>query len=260
MPVSPEMNSVFMTEEERKAQVKQYRLAWYPAKEPEYKHIQYLEGTSSSLVGGQMYIIGGLEGRANGLFHLYDPSTDRFSPFSVTGLHPRTLAFHTSVGINNSILIFGGESSVGVANSSMVTNEIFVLDTETREIKKIKTLKYVEPRKHHSACALGPFMIISGGISEDGGKPIQDIDSFSTQSNEWQKVQHRTDWSGLWGHTMTAVFEGSVKTLYSKVSGKNRHVMESSELLAEGLYVFGGVKATGRATNQLLIINPCKLG
>lgn len=181
--------AMFIGDEERSRQVKTYKLAWYPVKESGFKHIEALEGPTATVVNNTVFILGGFSTTSKKLFFSYELLTDKFTTLEPKGLLPSCIIYHTAVHINGQIYIFGGDSTSTGANSKMTTNEINTLNTDTLEWRKVKALKSVEPRKHHAACEFGHFMLVSGGLPDEGVLPFNDFQAFNTGSIRSQRIQ-----------------------------------------------------------------------
>ena len=76
----------------------------------------------------------------------------------------------------------------GNFNTKLTSGDLFSFDTILYEWKKLKPLKYVDPRKHHAACDFGSFMLVSGGIPEESSVPFRDFHAYDPSLNEWFKI------------------------------------------------------------------------
>jgi len=228
-PVLGIINS-FFTEEERKSHIKVYKLAWYPTVEPAYKNIECLEGASCTLVDGKAYILGGYSNDTSRMFFVYNVAEDKFIAIEPRSISPSCIMYHSAVALGSTIYLFGGDVTMGVANSKMTSNEIWSFETTTSEFKKIKTLKSLEARKHHAACDFGVFMLVSGGVAEESSVPFKDFHAYSPESEEWFRINDAVEWAGLSNHTMTPVYNSKVKNLYSKSSAGNKNKIDTTDV------------------------------
>ena len=172
--------NLFFSDNERKNHIKKYNLAWYPSIEPIYKEIESLEGSSTTLVDTKAFILGGFSNSSSRkISFVYDAKLDKFTPLQDKGNPPHCILYHSAIHMNGFIYVFGGDVGVGTKNSKMTSSELYSLEVATGEWKKLKPLKSIDPRKHHAACEFGNFMLISGGISEEGLTPFKDFHAYS---------------------------------------------------------------------------------
>jgi hypothetical protein len=222
--------SNFFSDEERRSHIQVYKMAWYPTTESAVKNVECLEGASTVLIDKKAYILGGYSNDTSRMFFVYNVDEDKFYPMECKGFRPHCIMYHTTVALNNTIYVFGGDVFMGVANSKMTSNDIWSIDTISHEWKRIKTLKSVEPRKHHAACDFGTFMLVSGGLAEDSTTPFKDFHAFSIESEEWFKISDQVEWAGLSNHTMTPVYNNKVKNLYSKSTAGNKNKIDTTDV------------------------------
>lgn len=228
--VNANIVSFFPSEEERKKHIKIYRLAWYPPSEPTYKNIESLEGSTATQIGKQVFVLGGLRNSSNNAFFCYEVDQDKFQALETKGFPPQCVVYHTAVAMEKNIYLFGGDSGLTIANSKVITNELYRFNTVSLEWNKLKPLKSVEPRKHHAACEFGDFMLVSGGLSEDSNIPFRDFHAYDPDKNEWFKIFDNVEWAGLSHHTMTPVFNHKIKNLYGKAAGQNKNKIDAADV------------------------------
>ena len=222
--------AVFFTDDERRNHIKVYKLAWYPPSEPSIKNIEALEGSTGTLIDKKAYILGGFANSANRCFFEYDVATDAFQALETKGIAPKCILYHTAVAIDKNLYLFGGDSGMAVANSKVVSNELWKLNVTSLEWTKIRPLKNLEARKHHAACEFGDFMLVSGGISEETNIPFNDFHAYDPEKEEWFKIHDQVEWAGLSHHTMTPVYTSKVKSLYSKSTTNAKNKIDANDV------------------------------
>lgn len=181
----PHMNA-FMPElpskEERESNIRQLRMAWYPRKKGD-PHSGFVvdskEGRSCVMVNDLLYMFGGYSPATNSMnFQTYDIFRKKMGEVAAKNRDPPARAFHTCNAFNHYIVIFGGELYSRYTDSRLLTNEVLIFNTKSHEYLKVPFQHHLEPRKFHASVIIGPYLVISGGIDENG-VPLSGLNSFN---------------------------------------------------------------------------------
>ncbi len=212
------------------------------------------EGRSCVLHDDVVYLFGGYSPctqQAN--FEAFSLATRQMSAVKAHNREPWLRAHHSCSLFEDYLVIFGGEAYSGSADNKMLTSEVLIYAIKKNEFLRVPTNQPVEARKHHAAAIIGSHLVISGGIDEDL-RVLGLLQTFHLKTFHWKRAPIACELPARANHSLTEVYEAPPKTLIT-AAPKNRLSLEVSKVLLEGLYMFGGVDATGRCTNSLTIIN-----
>jgi len=149
---------------------------------------------------------------------------------------PRT--GHSAVCFNQQVVLTGGETAFNQYSRHRYTlGSVSTFDPELAVWHQVSTLgQSVGIRRFHCSADAGRYIFIHGGMSEKG-QYLDDSAVLSLTSLKWRKLEQEGDLPGLRAfHTAVGVFLAS----------------KGLDVGAEpGIYVFGGVDASGKQHNSL---------
>jgi N-acetylneuraminic acid mutarotase len=96
---------------------------------------------------------------------------------------------HTACLNGNQMVVFGGKQGV---QSTLFFNDVFILDLDSREWKKIDCIgNPPSPRCWHSATLMGNLMIVFGGFMYNGISELyyNDTFAFDIDQFQWNTIQ-----------------------------------------------------------------------
>ncbi|XP_073108372.1 tRNA wybutosine-synthesizing protein 2/3/4 isoform X2 [Elaeis guineensis] len=139
-------------------------------------------GHASSMVGGDIYVIGGRGGPSQILNDVWvlDTTENRWSLLECTGgaFNPRHR--HAAAAVGSNIYVFGG------LNNELIYSCMNVLNTETLQWSDVSIQGDWPCARHsHSLVASGPQLFMFGGY--DGEKALGDLYSFDVRTLQWRK-------------------------------------------------------------------------
>ncbi|XP_020273549.1 tRNA wybutosine-synthesizing protein 2/3/4 isoform X2 [Asparagus officinalis] len=139
-------------------------------------------GHTSSMVGDQMFIIGGRGGPnqiLNDVWVLHT-SENRWVLLECTGSMFQPRHRHAAVAVGSSVYVFGG------LDGEVVLSSMNVLNTETSQWSEISIQgEWPSARHSHSLIADGTLLYMFGGY--DSEKALGDLYSFDTRMSLWKK-------------------------------------------------------------------------
>ncbi len=151
-------------------------------------------GTTSSVVNGKIYVIGGTVNTINGLslVEVFDPATNTWNTPSTTGIFISRL-FHTSCVVDNKIYVIGG-----VDQDHTVPN-LQIFDPSSNTWTTPATTGPFLSR-FDAACGVvdGKIFVIGGNFIDGSGFPGSDnVEIFDPLINKWSVP---TNISGVYTH------------------------------------------------------------
>lgn len=139
-------------------------------------------GHTSSMVGDQIFLIGGRGGPdqiLNDVWVLH-PSENRWMLLACTGSIFQPRHRHAAVVVGSNIYVFGG------LNAEVIYSCMNVLNTETLQWSEVSIQgEWPSPRHSHSLIANGPLLFMFGGF--DGKKALGDLYTFDIRTGMWKK-------------------------------------------------------------------------
>eukprot|EP00471_Norrisiella_sphaerica_P004008 CAMPEP_0184485836 /NCGR_PEP_ID=MMETSP0113_2-20130426/7421_1 /TAXON_ID=91329 /ORGANISM="Norrisiella sphaerica, Strain BC52" /LENGTH=1257 /DNA_ID=CAMNT_0026867481 /DNA_START=367 /DNA_END=4137 /DNA_ORIENTATION=+ len=136
----------------------------------------------------RMFLFGGFDHQCNyGDGWFFDTQTFEWSAAHFTGEKVHYRAYHSTITINNSVVLFGGCYCECGAYSHF--NDIHVLDLKTlawRRIVAVNPAKSPSPRSQHAAVLVGKSMAIIGGY--DGRNIFGDTHIFNLETLRWRHL------------------------------------------------------------------------
>lgn len=141
-------------------------------------------GHTSSMVGGDVYVIGGRGGPSQILNDVWALHTteNRWSLLECTGSAFNPRHRHAAAAVGSNIYVFGG------LHNEVIYSCMNVLNTETLQWSKVSIQGDWPCARHsHSLVASGPQLFMFGG--HDGVKALGDLYSFDVRTLQWQKVK-----------------------------------------------------------------------
>jgi hypothetical protein len=244
--------------EERESKCREMRMSWFPR--PRHAPSQGFatdskEGRTCVLHDDAIFLFGGYSPciqQAN--FESFSLATRQMSVVKAANREPWLRAHHSCSLFEDYLVIFGGEAYSGSADNKMLTSEVLIYSIKKNEFLRVPTNQPVEPRKHHAAAIIGSHLVISGGIDEEL-KVVGLLQTFHLKTYHWKRAPIGCEVPARASHSLTEVYEAPPKTLITAAPKNRLASLEVSRVLLEGLYMFGGVDASGRCTNALTIIN-----
>jgi N-acetylneuraminic acid mutarotase len=109
---------------------------------------------------------------------------------------PSPRAFHTSVGMKSSVLVFGGDVKLSVTD-----NAVYELDLSKEPLKWVNrsATNPPSPRFAHTADVADGKMYVFGGY--DGKNILNDVFVYHYESNSWLKLKTSSPPPGRYGHS-----------------------------------------------------------
>ena len=176
----------------------------------------------------------------------------------ITGDIPLPRSGHTACLYRNDIVIYGGviedEKAYHYKEDILIYNiyeRKFTSDVCTNKTNVIW-------RKNHIAEIIGQFMLIYGGIDEEG-VVLNDPWALDLYRMKWIQTKFATGsyLPKLYYHSSGQVFAPSKKyhpkfslfKIFNKLGNFN-----NSNIVFEGIYIFGGIYDSGKCSNDLYII------
>lgn len=139
-------------------------------------------GHTSSMVGGDIYVIGGRCGPSQILNDVWvlDATENRWSLLECTGTAFNPRHRHAAAAVGSNIYVFGG------LNNELIYSCMNVLNTETLQWSDVSIQGDWPCARHsHSLVASGPQLFMFGGY--DGEKALGDLYSFDVRTLQWRK-------------------------------------------------------------------------
>jgi N-acetylneuraminic acid mutarotase len=174
------------------------------APSPRYEH-------SAVWTGTQMVVWGGWNGNGSASFDTggrYDPTTDTWSPVSLTGA-PAARHSHTAVWTGTRMLVWGG-----FGGSELNTGGRYDPTTDTWDA--ISLTGTPSARYAHSAVWTGTQMIVWGG---NVASPLNTGGRYDPATNTWSPVSVSGAPAGRYSHT--AVWTGTQMIVWGGSDGTN---------------------------------------
>jgi Galactose oxidase, central domain len=211
------------------------------------------EGSQLVQVKGLIYIFGGQSRIKHTDLRQFDFGALMWKIINTT-YPPQGRLGHSLVPYKGKIVLYGGESqhsqNLGIRRCS---HKVFYLS-----VKKKKWQHYSgegerpEPRRHHAASYIGKFMLIYGGMTQQG-QILSDLFLFDMKLKKWTfpEVSIEKDPGPRSHATMTCIFEQIIKENYVDSLFKHSKSKASIEYLNGGFYLFGGQIADGVLSNSL---------
>ncbi|KAL4237313.1 kelch domain-containing protein 3 [Mactra antiquata] len=153
------------------------------------------DGHSACVINDKMYIFGGYEERIDRFsddIYCFDFNTKSWSYVRCSGTPARWRDFHTAIGIDNIMYIFGGRSDAGgnmFTNNEMYCNKIQAFDTLSKTWFTPFTCGIPPPgRRSHSVFVKGQCMYIFGGYNGEHDIHFKDVFKYDTVTKRWSMV------------------------------------------------------------------------
>ncbi|EAR84527.1 kelch motif protein (macronuclear) [Tetrahymena thermophila SB210] len=166
---------------------------------------------------------------------------------------------HSLVCYKNQLVLFGGERKY---NKNVRIRECFsdcrIFNLNTRQWTLVRQFgDFLESRRNHTACLVGKFLIIIGGV-DSNGKYLNDVCSVNLETSKSIHLDQIDGYAdGIAFSACCSVFknETKIENLYlpfEKAQAKQNKGINQSYL--QGIYVFGGRQENGDALNNLRVL------
>ncbi len=170
---------------------------------------------------GRVLSFGGEDVRGELINDLHVFKNNRWSIRSTQDSPPARFGATLTQISKSEVALFGGMGEDGVLN------DLWILDTETWEWRRVAGDKAPPPRKFHSAWCHGGTLYVAGGVGADG-KPRRDLYRYYIDENAWDVGPYAPE--DFWGAYATvscespcsAVILGPVSLLYD-LAGRTWH-------------------------------------
>ncbi|ESO85378.1 hypothetical protein LOTGIDRAFT_205828 [Lottia gigantea] len=198
------------------------------------------DGHSSCLINNKMYIFGGFEeeiDRFNNEIHLFDFENMSWSYVKTCGQPSRWRDFHTAVGIDNIMYIFGGRSDEGgdiFTNHEIYCNKIQTFNTITNTWSQLPVTHGAIPsgRRSHSAFTYQGLMYIFGGYNGIYDQHYNDVYALDPVKMEWMEVKVKGDQPCPRRRQCCCII-GSQVFLFGGTSPKDQHTQRTENDLLD---------------------------
>ena len=217
----------------------------------------------------RLYLFGGLNSIYNNDIWMYSLHTKKWEEIKLKE-HPIPRYGHTSIQINEYLIIFGGQ----IPDNYFNTHEdilFFNLLTHTFIEQKIHSKTKPTNRKGHIALAISQTMFIHGGIETDNYNNnnntnynylSNDAYIYQLNKNTWNVVETEGEtlpYLAYHSAVFVNYFSLGTSTPYSiyklPEDLPNNRVKRAK---IEGIYLFGGVNERQRFNNELYVIKICR--
>lgn len=177
-------------------------------------------------IGKDLYILGGADGDGNFNSDIY---RWRDGNWGKVGESPTGFVFSAYSAVGSKIYVFGGSPSA--ADIAQSTNETLIYETKTNKWKKADPIPG-KTRQIFSANKIGKNIYIFGGVRQEKGQPIKNLDDaykFDTQTETWMPIKKmpvamRAFWAGSDGENIYLIGgynEAGLETVYRYSPSKN---------------------------------------
>lgn len=215
------------------------------------------EGAEIVAIGQKLYLLGGA---SRGIFNdlwVFFPQNWKWIKGETWGIQAEPRMGHSAVAYNSSIVVFGGVTAYNRGSHSReCLNTVKTLRTEGLEWRQVDTTgSAVVMRRYHSAAIVGKHMLVYGGLSEKNGF-LGDLVLLNMKNRRWKEVQAAGEGPGAVAfHAAVAVYPGFNSEQYLLFRPIEDPLTPLKYPLPRpGIYLFGGLTASGQALNTLYIL------
>ena len=180
----------------------------------------------------------------------------KWKKIKLNGEIPCARSGHTAKIYRNNIIIYGGI----IDDEKQFKEDILIYDiNEKKFTNDICTNKQNSIwRKFHIAEIIGQFMFIYGGI-DDNGNTISEPSTLDLYRMKWiyTKFSRKTYLPKRHFHCSCQVFSSKKyhpKFSLFKIHNNEKSTFNVSNILQEGIYIFGGIDEKGQCSNEIYII------
>ncbi|KRX07512.1 hypothetical protein PPERSA_11061 [Pseudocohnilembus persalinus] len=172
---------------------------------------------------------------------------------------PQFLSGHTINFYNGNLVVFGGEKKLNLANPKYkeVQNDVWLLNLQKKiwQKQEIKSAQ-IHPRRHHTACIMGKYLVIYGGLDKKQ-EFLSDISYYNFEKSTWKNLKLARQMPPVAYHTCQAVFHPFRKNQTIKFQQLNDLKLKPfHDIVYEGLYFFGGIDQNNQINGTLKVIEP----
>ncbi|CAD8190254.1 unnamed protein product [Paramecium octaurelia] len=209
----------------------------------------FTEQAAFSLFNDQLYLYGGIggDGIRNQMLK-YDIKFQVWQVVQGIGDHPKQgRAGLTVVQYKNKFIYFGG---CGQFNPKLkireCTNSIYEYTVSTMNWEKVHPQgDYIEPRRQHKACLVGPkWMLVYGGINSNE-EVLSDTAIFNIEKQVWKLFKVKSP----------PVSCHAIVNISSQ--GKFQESIPTDIMPLDNIYSFGGKDADGNSVNVMRKLSYC---
>ena len=180
----------------------------------------------------------------------------RWNKINIKGEVPQSRSGHTAKLYRNNIIIYGG--IIEDEKSLHMKEDILIYDINEKKFSNDICLnkQLVSWRKYHIAEIIGQFMLIYGGMDENG-KIISEPWALDLYRMKWiyPKFSNKSIYPKIYLHSSCQVFNERIrfhpKFSLFKINNEKEYI---NFLKYEGIYIFGGINDEGNYMNDIYII------
>jgi hypothetical protein len=216
---------------------------------------------SINIYNNKLYLFGGLSVGFNNHLWKYDISLRKWNKIKFNNYEePVPRYAHTSILINNNIIIFGGETP---KNYFKFPEEliIFNIDKNKFSFPKIKNT-HIQQRKGHICVSTTETMLIHGGMNIETLKIENSSYIFYFNKMKWSPLDYIGEkLPKIMYHNAVIVnnYFNLVDDSYSFYKPPNNIPSSRiNKIKFEGIYLFGGINEERIINNEIMIISICK--
>jgi hypothetical protein len=211
------------------------------------------EGCQLVIVSGVVYIFGGQSRIKHSEVRSLDVNIWTWRLMPTTYTPPGRLG-HSLVPYKGKIVLYGGQSqhsqNLGIRRCS---RKISYLSTANKTWQHYSGEgEKPEGRRHHAASHVGRFMVIYGGLNQQG-HTLNDLCILDMKMKKWMlpEVIVQNDPGPRSHSSLTGIFDQAVRENYSEAMFKIVGSKGKVEFINSGFYLFGGRNAEGVVLNSL---------
>ena len=216
---------------------------------------------SISIYNNKLYLFGGLSVGFNNQLWKYDISLRKWNKIQINIYEePVPRYAHTSILINNNIIIFGGEVP---KNYFKFPEELIIFNIDKNKFifPKIKN-NHIQQRKGHICVATTETMLIHGGMDIETLKIENSSYIFNVNKMKWSPFDYIGEkLPTIMYHNAVIVnnFFNLIDDSYSFYKPPNNIPSNRiNKIKFEGIYLFGGINEERIISNEIIIISICK--
>ena len=180
----------------------------------------------------------------------------RWNKINIKGEKPQSRSGHTAKIYKNNIIIYGG--IIEDEKTLHIKEDVLIYDINEKKFSNDTCLnkQFVSWRKYHIAEIIGQFMLIYGGMDENG-KILSEPWALDLYRMKWisPKFSNKSLFPKVYLHSSCQVFNERIKfhpkfSLF-KIYNEKEYI---NFLKYEGIYIFGGINDEGKYMNDIYII------
>ena len=220
-------------------------------REVKSKGIESREGATMVKHSSGLILFGGLNRQKHNEVHLFSLMTLEWKTLA-TLYTPKERSGHSAVSYKHKMIVYGGCGDYSSRSAQRrCDKKVYILSMKNLKWQVFDG-KGHKPRgrRNHSACRLGKFMIIAGGIDKFS-RSLATCYAFNTKSHDWTplpdlpfEVSHAS---------LTAVYPNSLVDNFAFEILALPLIQSNFSL--KGIYLFGGLMASGSVNQDLWVFN-----